>query len=65
METAGVAHVCYVNKVPFLAIRTITDTPDCEGQEVFVQNCAAASAIACRVTLRLLEDGKKNAAAGA
>lgn len=26
METASVAHVCYVNEIPFIAIRTITDT---------------------------------------
>ena len=24
METASIAHVCYVNKVPFLSIRCIT-----------------------------------------
>ncbi|MFR2156708.1 MAG: hypothetical protein ACLS43_06090 [Evtepia gabavorous] len=28
METAAVAHVCYVNQVPFLAVRTLTDTAD-------------------------------------
>ena len=27
MESASVAHVCYVNKIPFISIRTITDTP--------------------------------------
>ena len=27
MESAAVAHVCYVNQIPFLALRAISDTP--------------------------------------
>ena len=34
METAGIAHVCYANAIPFIAIRTISDTPDESGSEV-------------------------------
>lgn len=54
METASVAHVCYVNKVPFLAVRTITDTAQHSGEENFEQNCEKASALAKDITLDLL-----------
>ncbi len=37
METAAIAHCCYMNDMPFAAIRTITDTPEQGG----LQNCLA------------------------
>lgn len=45
METASVAHVCYVNRKPFIAVRTITDTPDHSGAAAFEENCVRASQI--------------------
>ncbi|MBQ9134366.1 MAG: 5'-methylthioadenosine/adenosylhomocysteine nucleosidase [Clostridia bacterium] len=45
METAAVAHVCYVNKIPFIAVRTITDTPDHSGVGAFEENCPKAAQI--------------------
>lgn len=56
METAAVAHVCYVNSVPFLAIRCITDDAAHSGSDYFEENCAKASAIAKDVTVALLEE---------
>lgn len=35
METASVAQVCYVNGIPFIAIRAISDTKDESGIETF------------------------------
>lgn len=55
METAGVAHVCYVNNVPFMAVRTITDTADHKGVENFDRNCEAASKISAEVIVGMLE----------
>lgn len=55
METASIAHVCYVNKIPFIAIRTITDTPTHSGVENFDINCEKASEIAADITLQLLK----------
>lgn len=43
METAGMAHVCHVNGIPFLSVRTITDTASHMGIENFEKNCQAAS----------------------
>ena len=54
METAGVAHVCYVNRIPFLAVRTITDTVTRQGIETFDQNCEAASEISAEIVLGIL-----------
>ncbi|MFV0275173.1 MAG: 5'-methylthioadenosine/S-adenosylhomocysteine nucleosidase [Bacilli bacterium] len=46
METAAVAHVCYLKKVSFVSIRTVTDTKDLCGIEEFRINlvkCAQKS----------------------
>lgn len=56
METASIAHVCYVNKIPFLAIRSITDTETHSGSEVFEQNFAKAAIIAKDITVALLAE---------
>lgn len=56
MESAAVAHVCHANDVPFLAIRTVTDTADHSGTGNFELNCEKASAIAKDFTLALLRE---------
>lgn len=56
METAGIAHVCYVNRVPFLSIRCITDTAEHSGVEIFEENCAKASMTAKDITVALLKE---------
>ncbi len=60
METASIAHVCYVNKIPFIAIRTITDTAKHSGAEHFDRNCIKASIIAKDITLALLDEIRTN-----
>lgn len=54
METAAVAHVCYVERVPFLSVRTVTDTAGGSGAEAFERNCVRASKIAAEVTMGIL-----------
>ena len=56
METASIAHVCYVNNIPFLSIRCITDTAQHSGMDHFDENCAKASAIAKDITVALLTE---------
>lgn len=56
METAGIAHVCYANQIPFIAIRTITDTADHSGEANFELNCASACEIAKEITLAHLDE---------
>lgn len=43
METASIAHVCYANSIPFIAIRSITDTESECGIETFETNCVSAA----------------------
>lgn len=54
METASIAHVCYVNKIPFIAIRSISDTATHVGIQNFEKNCKQASVIAKDVTLSFI-----------
>lgn len=54
METAAVAHVCYVNQIPFLAVRTITDTADHGGVENFEKNCEKASGISAEIVVGII-----------
>ena len=54
MESAAIAHVCYVNRIPFLAVRTITDTPEFSGLAHFEQNCKTAAEIAAAVVFELI-----------
>ena len=42
METAAIAHVCYANHIPFLAVRAITDTADENSPVHFENNCSKA-----------------------
>ncbi len=58
METASIAHVCYVNKIPFIAIRCVTDTATHSGAEYFEKNYVAASGIAKNIVLQLLTEIK-------
>jgi len=59
METASIAHVCYVNKIPFIAIRSVTDTETHSGSEYFEENCEKASIIAKDITVALLVEMEK------
>lgn len=56
METASIAHVCYVNQIPFIAIRCITDDARHNGTGHFEENCAKASSIARDVTIAVLSE---------
>ena len=56
METASVAHVCYVNKIPFIAIRTITDTSSHSGIDEFEKICDKASQISANLVKGMLKE---------
>ncbi len=62
METAGIAHVCYVNGIPFISIRCVTDTAAYSGIGNFEENCSKASLIAKNITTALLSElwGEQN-----
>ena len=56
MESASIAHVCYVNNIPFISIRSITDTASHSGTGHFEENCDKAPIIARNVTVALLNE---------
>lgn len=56
METASIAHVCYVNSIPFISVRCITDTAMHSGIDNFENNCAKASNIAKSITEALINE---------
>lgn len=56
METASIAHVCYVNNIPFISIRCVTDTAKYSGIDNFEENCVKASTIAKNITVALLNE---------
>ncbi len=56
METVSIAHTCYVNSIPFLSVRTITDTAEHKGIENFEKNCETASERAAEIVLGILEE---------
>ena len=56
METASIAHVYNVNRIPFISIRCITDTDACRGMCNFEENCAKASRVAKNITVDLLNE---------
>lgn len=58
MESAAAAHVCYVNGIPFLSVRAVTDTAEHKGIENFEQNCEKASEKAAEAVMGILEELK-------
>jgi adenosylhomocysteine nucleosidase len=43
MESASVAHTCYVNNIPFIVIRSMSDNADENGSETFENNMEKAA----------------------
>ena len=56
MESAAIAHVCFVNRIPFLAVRTITDTAETVGRNAFEMNCSRAAEISAEAVRRILAE---------
>lgn len=56
METAAIAHVCRLNEVPFIAVRSITDTADHSGFGSFEENCVTASVVTRDFVLAMLSE---------
>ncbi len=56
MESAAVAHVCYVNKVPFIIVRTITDMANHSSVDNFEWNCKEASQLCADFVKMMLRE---------
>jgi adenosylhomocysteine nucleosidase len=54
METASIAHVCYANAIPFVAIRSISDTPRESGNNALEKYGKSATKKSVRVLTQYL-----------
>jgi len=59
METTAVSHSCFVNNIPFVAIRSMSDTPSESGVDVFRKNCAEAALKSVDVLCKYLDSFSK------
>jgi adenosylhomocysteine nucleosidase len=55
METAAAAHSCYINTVPFIAVRSITDTREKSGIAAFIRYAQLASKRSFTIVKMLLK----------
>lgn len=55
MEGAAVAHACYLNKIPFVIIRSISDKADDTAEINFSQFTQLAAANSCKMIEKMLE----------
>lgn len=60
MENIAVAHVCYVNKIPFIAIRSISDNKEEGGQEAINKNFDRASYQSYVLVKEIISEFHKN-----
>ena len=56
METASVAQVAFVAGVPYIAVRTISDTEDSSGIDAFRLNCGTAAKKSFNVVCAMLKN---------
>lgn len=55
MEGAAIAHACFVNKVPFVIIRSISDKADDSAEVNFSQFTQVAAANSCKMIEKMIE----------
>lgn len=56
METAAIAHVCYANRIPYIAVRSVSDTEENSGEDNFSRYCNLASENSFKVVELLLKE---------
>jgi len=54
METAAIAHVCEINNIPFLAIRSMSDSADEDSHDSFINNVKRAALNSLKILKSLL-----------
>ena len=56
MESAAIAHVCHLNMIPFLAIKSISDNADDKTDEVLEINRESVAKKSAKLVLEILKD---------
>jgi adenosylhomocysteine nucleosidase len=60
MEGAAIAHTCYVNDIPFVIIRCISDMADDSGNADYTFNEKTAAETSALLVTRILEEIQQN-----
>ena len=55
MESASIAHTCYVNNIPFIVIRSMSDNADESGLETFENNMEMAALNSIKLVEELIK----------
>ena len=55
MEGGAIAHVCYVNQVPFCVLRAVSDNGDENAERAYANALQTASDVALNVTMAYLK----------
>lgn len=55
MEGAAIAHACYLNKIPFVIIRAISDSADDSGEMDFNEFVTMAARVSSALTEKMIE----------
>ncbi|WP_040329260.1 5'-methylthioadenosine/adenosylhomocysteine nucleosidase [Clostridium ihumii] len=58
MESASVAHACYVNNIPFVVIRSISDNADEDASNSFKNNVNIAALNSMKITEEIIKELK-------
>ncbi|MCD8036478.1 MAG: 5'-methylthioadenosine/adenosylhomocysteine nucleosidase [Clostridiales bacterium] len=56
MEGAAIAHICYMNAVPFVVIRNISDSADGNADVSYAEFCVTAADHSGRIVLEMLKN---------
>nr|MCR5288656.1 5'-methylthioadenosine/adenosylhomocysteine nucleosidase [Treponema sp.] len=55
MEGAAIAHACYVNAIPFLVIRCMSDTASDDGKSLYEYNEKTAAELSALIVMELIK----------
>ena len=56
MEGAAIAHICYMNSVPYVIIRNISDSADGSADVSFVEFCKEAVIHSGKIVLEMMKN---------
>lgn len=59
METSSIAHCCYINDMPFISLRSVSDLADEQADNTYEKNKQKATDVAGKLLLKVLENEEK------
>jgi adenosylhomocysteine nucleosidase len=56
MEGTAIAHACYLNEIPFVIIRCMSDTADDRGENLYAFNETEAAGLSAKLVMQMLKN---------